>query len=46
MQPSAFTAVQRPSFQSSAPLLADRPRKPAPTRGPEGPWWNRPMRRD
>lgn len=30
-----------------APLLpvADRPRKPRPTGGPEGPWWRRPWER-
>lgn len=25
---------------------ADRPRKPRPTGGPEGPWWRRPIRPD
>lgn len=27
----------------AAPQL-DRPRKPRPTGGPEGPWWRRPVR--
>lgn len=36
---SATTAA----LPNRAPDL-DRPRKPRPTGGPEGPWWRRPVR--
>ena len=29
---------------AAAPFVADRPRRPRPSMGPEGPWWRQPLR--
>lgn len=31
-------------LSSFAPPVADRPRRPRQSGGPEGPWWQRPVR--